>query len=159
MKAVQPDAPVAVIGRSLGGAAAILNAQGLGADAVIAEAVYPTIERALLNRLSLYVGDFAKLFGPVLLIQLNARLGIGPEELRPIDHIASLEAPVFVMSGSDDKRTLERETRDLFIAARYPKYSWLIKGATHEDLHRYAGADYEDRVLAFLRDHLICSSE
>jgi fermentation-respiration switch protein FrsA (DUF1100 family) len=158
MKAVRPDAPVGVIGNSLGGAATILNARELDADAVVVEAVYSTIERALMNRLSLFVGDFADLIAPVLLLQLNARLGFGPEELRPIDRIASLEAPVFVMAGSDDKKTIEQDTRALFAAAHYPKYSWLVKGAAHEDLHRYAGAAYEGRVLAFLREHLPCSS-
>ncbi len=82
MKAVRPNARVAVIGTSLGGVAAILSAPNLDADAVIVEAVYPTIERTVQNRLSLKFGVLAELLAPDLLIQMNARLGFGPEELR-----------------------------------------------------------------------------
>lgn len=159
MKAVRPNARVAVIGTSLGGVAAILSAPNLDADAVIVEAVYPTIERAAQNRLSLQFGVLAELLAPALLIQMNARLGFGPEELRPIDHIASLGAPVFVIAGSDDQRTLAAESRALFGQARDPKEFWLIEGAGHTDFHRYAGADYVTRALSFLRQHLACSSD
>lgn len=157
MKAVRPDADVAVIGTSLGGAAAVLSAPNLGADAVIIEAVYPTIERAVINRLSLHVGGLAELLAPALLVQLNARLGFDAEELRPIDHITSLDAPVFVIAGSEDERTPTRDSRELFARARDPKDFWLIEGAAHQDFHRYAAADYENRVLSFLGEHLDCS--
>lgn len=159
MKAARPNAPVAVIGTSLGGVAAILSTPNLGADAVIVEAVYSTIERAVRNRLNLRFGILSKLLAPSLFVQMNARLGFGPEELRPIDHIGSIGAPVFVIAGSDDRRTFAEESRALFAQARDPKQFWLIEGAGHTDFHRYAGADYVARVLAFLRQHLACSSD
>jgi fermentation-respiration switch protein FrsA (DUF1100 family) len=158
-KSVRPNSPVAVLGVSLGGAAAILGAPNLDVDAVIVEAVYPTIERALTNRLRLYVGGLAELIAPVFLIQLNLRLGFGPDELRPIDRIAALDAPLFLIVGTADHKTYETESHGLFAVARAPKQSWFIEGAAHEDFHRYARADYEKRVIAFLNTNIGCSPE
>ena len=39
--------------------------------------------------------------------------------------------------------------RAMFAAAREPKELWLIDGAQHQDLHAYAGEEYETRVLRF----------
>ena len=35
-----------------------------------------------------------------------------------------------------------------------PKQLWLVPGAAHVDLDRFAGAEYERRVLDFLADSL-----
>ena len=53
-----------------------------------------------------------------------------------------------------DERTPQGETRALFDAAPDPKHLWIVPGATHRDLHRQAGAEYEARVLTFLATHL-----
>lgn len=158
-KSVRPNMPIAVLGVSLGGAAAILGAPNLDAHAVIVEAVYPTIERALTNRLRLYVGGLAELVAPVFLIQLPPRLGFSPDELRPIDHIAALDAPLFLIAGAADHKTRAKDSRDLFAVAHAPKQSWFIEGAAHEDFHRYARANYEQRVIAFLNTKTGCSLE
>lgn len=159
LKGVAPGRDVAVIGKSLGGAAAVLSGGELNADAVVLEAVYPAIERALVNRLRRRIGPFGNLAAPGLLMQLSLRLGFGPEALRPIESIAALGAPLLVIAGSKDRKTTEQDSRDLFAAAVPPKEFWMIEGAAHEDFHRFAGADYERRLLAFLQAHLACPSD
>jgi fermentation-respiration switch protein FrsA (DUF1100 family) len=61
---------------------------------------------------------------------------------------------VFVISGMADDRTTPAQTRAVFARAPDPKRLWLVPGAAHVDLDRFAGAEYERRVLEFLADAL-----
>ena len=78
------------------------------------------------------------------------RLGISANDLRPIDHIADVDCPVFIMSGERDRTTTQENTEALFSRAQPPKQLWFVPKAGHVDLHKAAGAEYESRVLAFL---------
>lgn len=151
-----PSAPIGVIGFSLGGVAAVLNGPALGADAIVLEAVYSSFAQALTNRVRLYTGPLAYLLAQPLLMYLQRRFGLSPQELRPIDHIASLGTPVFILGGSEDQRTMLSETQELFSTARSPKKLWVLKGARHQDLHSYNSVDYQTKVLAFLDEHVGC---
>jgi uncharacterized protein len=147
-----PGQPVAAVGSSLGGAAAVLADPPLDLDALVLESVYPTIEEATQERIRIYLGPLGPPFTPLLLTQLEPRLGISPAALRPIDHISQVRCPVFVISGTADDRTTPAQTRALFAKAPDPKRLWLVPGAAHVDLDRFAGAEYERRILGFLSD-------
>lgn len=151
----RPDQPLAVIGASLGGAAAVLNGAELGADVVVLEAVYSTLEQAVVNRLRLRSEALAVL-APVLLLQLEPRLGFGPEDLRPIDHVGALGVPVMIVAGSRDRHTPLGESRAMFERAREPKRLWIVEGAAHQNFHRYDPDGYGEEVLSFLGAHLGC---
>lgn len=148
-RSLHPKEPVGVVGTSLGGAAAILGEEPLGADAVVLEGVYPDIGEAVRNRIRIRLGPLADILAPLLLVQLQARLGVSASDLRPVEHIRDLGAPVLIIAGMEDRHTTATETRRLFEAAREPKELWLIEGAAHVDLHRHAGSVYEKRVLDF----------
>ena len=155
----RPDRPIAVVGLSLGGVAAVLNGPDLGADAVVLESVYPTLEKAAINRVRLHAGDLGlvtDLLASALLIQLELRLGFGAEQLRPIDHIASLGAPLLLIAGSEDRHTTVDDSRQLFERASAPKRFWLVEGAGHVDFHRHDPQVYAETMLAFLGEHLPC---
>ena len=141
---------IAIIGSSLGGVAALLATPPLKVDALVLEEVYPTIEIATRNRMENYLGVFGRILTPVLLKQLQWRLGISPSQLRPVEHIGDVQCPVFIMSGEKDRNTRTSDTRMLFERARSPKELWFIPTAGHVDLHRAAQKEYETRVLAFL---------
>ena len=149
----EPSSHVAVIGSSLGGAAALLAIPPLKIDALVLEAVYPTIEIATRNRLQNYLGSLGSFIAPLLLTQLHTRLGISAKDLRPIDHMADVGCPVLIMSGEKDRNTRQSDTRLLFARANEPKELWLVPQAGHVDLHRAATSEYEERVLKFL-DHM-----
>ncbi|MGH7315848.1 MAG: alpha/beta hydrolase, partial [Candidatus Rokuibacteriota bacterium] len=100
-----PGRRVGVIGCSLGGAAVLLGPQPVGVDAVVLEAVYPRLRRAIENRLRLRLGGLAPLMTPFLLAQLGPRLHVSPAELEPIRSIARLGAPVLLVAGSRDQHT------------------------------------------------------
>jgi uncharacterized protein len=149
-----PDARVAAIGNSMGGAAVLLATPPLALDALILEEVYPTIESAVRNRLHARFGFLAALMTPALLLQLDLRLGIPPSAVRPVDRIAVMGAPVLLIGGSDDPYTPLADTRRLFDAAVEPKQLWIVDGLGHGDAHHKAGAAYEQRVLGFLATYL-----
>jgi len=79
------------------------------------------------------------------------RLGLSIDEVKPVDYVGKLRCPIFIVSGEDDDRTSPEDTRRLFEAAREPKELWMIEGAGHEDLFRFAG--YDERVTSFLQRH------
>lgn len=149
-----PQERLATIGASLGGAATILAEPPLAIDAALFELVYPDLHRAVANRIGRYLGAWARPFAYPLEWQLQPRLGIGVEALRPIDRIGALTMPKLLIAGELDRHTTLAESRELFAAAREPKELWIVPQAQHEDLHRKAGPEYERRVLAFLTKHL-----
>jgi pimeloyl-ACP methyl ester carboxylesterase len=144
------DVLVAIIGSSLGGVAALLATPPLKIDALVLEEVYPTIEIATRNRMENYLGVFGRMLTPLLLNQLQWRLGVSASQLRPVDHIENVECPVFVISGENDRNTRRSDTLMLAERARNPKEVWFVPNAGHVDLHRAAPQEYETRVLAFL---------
>jgi uncharacterized protein len=149
-----PGRRVGVIGCSLGGAAVLLGPQPVGFDAVVLEAVYPRFRRAIENRIRIRLGGLAPLLTPLVLVQLEPRLGISPAELEPVRSMARLGAPVLVVAGSRDEHTTAAESDDLFQAAIEPKGLWVVDGARHQDLFAYDPAGYEAQVVGFLRKYL-----
>lgn len=143
-------ARIAAIGDSLGGAAALLGGAPLQVDALVLEAVYATIEEAVADRLEIRFGPPGRVLEPLLTHQLRLRFGIDPAELRPIERIPLVSVPILVIGGEDDRHTKIAATRRLFAAARTWKALWPVKGAAHVDFHRFATAEYERGILAFL---------
>lgn len=157
LRAAAPRERVGALGVSLGGASLLLGAGALPAntaDAVILEAVYPTIEEAVADRLRIWLGPLGPALTPLLTSQLRPQLGIRPAELRPIDRIGGLRVPLLVIAGAVDRHTTLAESRRLVAAAPAPKEIWVVEAAAHVDLLTFAGSEYERRVLAFFERHL-----
>lgn len=149
-----PGQRIGVIGVSLGAASLVLCRDCGRLDAVVLESMYPTIDEAVANRLRMRLGAAGTPLSHLLLWQLPARLGIEVEQLRPIEHLADLKAPLMIASGSEDRHTTLAETRRLFHAAQEPKQLWVVQGAAHVDLYDAQRSEYERRVGAFLAHHL-----
>ncbi|HEX6850229.1 MAG TPA: alpha/beta fold hydrolase [Candidatus Polarisedimenticolaceae bacterium] len=149
-----PERRIGVVGCSLGGASLLLGPQPAGVHAVVLEAVYPRLSRAVRNRLRLRFGSLAGALAPLLLVQLEPRLGISPEELEPIRSIGRLGAPVLVVAGSLDRHTMLEESLELFDAASEPKELWVVNGALHQDFLEFDPEGYEAHVVSFLAEHL-----
>ena len=99
-------------------------------------------------------GEIGRGLAPLLVWQVEPRLGISPDELAPITAIRRLDAPVMIIAGTEDRRTRLDESKALYLRAKSPKRLWLTNGARHEDFHRHSPADYERRVLDFFARHL-----
>jgi uncharacterized protein len=159
IKHTAPGRTIGVLACSLGGASVLLAPQPSGFDAVVLEAVYPRITRAVENRIRIRLGFLAPILTPLLLMQLEPRLHIAASDLEPIRSIGRLGAPVLIAAGSKDEHTTLEETRALFEAASDPKSLWVVEGARHQDLLAYDKMGYEEHVVGFLKRTLADSTE
>lgn len=151
LKHQQHGAPVAVLGSSLGGAAALLGARGpVPADALILVAVYPDIRHAIRNRIGTRLGSWpGALFEPLLSYQSAFRFGVGPEALSPLEALRHYPGPVLVVGGDHDRYTPPAETRALFDAAPGAKQILWVAG-DHSAASGIASQAYRDRLRLFL---------
>ena len=154
LQARAPGERLGVIGVSLGGAAALLGRGPLKVDAIVLEAVYPTVAEATADRLRIRLGAVGAAMAPLLTWQLRMWTGISAAELRPIDAIHELQAPLLLIAGSEDPRTTLAESERLFAAAPSPKEMWVVTHAVHEDFYATRRDAYEARVGDFLRRYL-----
>jgi fermentation-respiration switch protein FrsA (DUF1100 family) len=157
LRAAAPGERVGIIGVSMGGAATLVGSKPLVVDALVLESVYPTFRDAVTDRLHVWFGPFGFLgdaVAPALIQLVTPRIGVDPKRLRPIDAIGSVEEPLLVIAGTEDRYTKLDETRALFARAQSPKEIWEVRGAGHEDIHDYAPLEYERRVGAFFISHL-----
>jgi len=149
-----PDERVGLIGVSMGGAAALLASPPLEVNAMVLEAVYPTIDQAISNRLTMRLGGWSGCLTPLLSWQLKPRLGVDADVLRPIDKVGKVSVPKLFIVGAEDQHTTLEESRRMFDAASEPKELWVVNGARHVDLYPLARREYEQRVLGFFEEHL-----
>lgn len=150
-----PGEKVGAIGRSMGGAAALLGRGPLDVDALVLESVFPDVEQATDARMRLHLGPIGPWLSPLLLIQLRPWLGVGSEELRPVDAVKRLRAPLLVLIGERDRFLPVDEARRVFDAAppstaACPKEFWVVPGADHEELRHGQAEEYDRRVVGFL---------
>lgn len=149
-----PEEPVGYLGISQGGAAALLGPAPLPVQALILEAVYPTLREAVEARIALRLDGLAPYVAPLLLWQVGPRLGMEADAMAPIAGIRHIRAPLLLIAGDRDRHTPLDASRRLFDAAPEPKQLWIVRGAAHVNFHRAAPAEYEQRVTGFL-DHAL----
>ncbi len=141
---------VGIIGFSLGAAAAVLGPEEpLPVDAMVLEALYPTVEEATANRIRLHLGAWSGWLYPLFTWQLQPRLGIAPAALRPIDRIDEVKAPILFIAGAEDSHTPLAESERLYARASEPKQLWVVPDAHHEDFYERDPDAYRQHVLDF----------
>lgn len=149
-----PGERIGVIGMSLGAASFVLARPSMAPDAVVLESMFPTLSEAVANRLAGRFGSLAAHLPPLLLWQLPLWTGVTEKQLRPIEVLPALHAPLLIASGTDDQDTTWAETERLFAVANQPKELWAVQGAAHVDLYAYDPSAYQARILKFLASHL-----
>jgi fermentation-respiration switch protein FrsA (DUF1100 family) len=122
------------------------------AKVMILESVYPSIEEAIYNRLGIYMGTVGSYFSPLLTLQLEPRLGVELNGLKPIEHMTNVKGAVLIISGEKDRHTTVKETKEMFAMAKEPKELWLVEGKGHVDFSEALGEVYEAKVLDFLEE-------
>lgn len=145
---------IGVIGISMGGAATLLASPSLDVNAIVLEMVYPTINQAVSNRLTMRLGQCAGMLTPLLTWQLKSRLGIDADALRPIHKVGEITVPKLFIVGAEDQHTTLEESRQMFNAAAEPKELWIVERAAHVDLYAEKKEEYEQRVLSFFKMQL-----
>lgn len=144
----QRGAKIGVIGVSLGGAASLLGEDGpVAADAMVLQAVYPTIKDATRNRIATLIPGFAAaLAEPLLSYQALPRFGVWPERLSPIKAVQDYHGPVFVIGGGADRYTPPSETRALYAAVPGRKQLWIVDGLDHAQISGLDDDAYRSRI-------------
>lgn len=145
---------IGVIGISLGGAAAILSNVSQRASAIVLEAVYPTLEEAIQNRIAMRLGTLGHYLSPLIMLQIEPRLGFDPKSLSPINHLSKAKAPLFIIAGTEDEHTTLSESKRMYSWASEPKQFWAVQGAIHEDFYQYSPVAYQEKVLNFFEQYL-----
>jgi uncharacterized protein len=149
-RASLPPGRIAYLGVSQGGAAALLGSEPLAVEALILEAVYPTLRDAIRDRIAIRLGPLAGALAPLLVAQIPVRLGVDADAIAPIAGIRHVRVPLLLIAGGADRHTPLVESQRLFDAAPEPKEVWILPQAAHVDFHADAPAEYERRVLGFL---------
>lgn len=152
LKKRQGNAPVCIIGISLGGAACLLGEAGpIPADALVLQGVYSDIRHAIRNRIARYSPCFvATLLEPLLSFQALLRLGVSPSRLAPVRALSQYDGPVLIIGGQLDRSTSSIETRAMYAAARGAQELTLVPDGDHNDICRLTGEAYRDCVENFL---------
>ena len=152
LNARQRGAPVALIGSSLGGASALLGDDGpVPADALVLQAVFPTIHDAIFNRIAFRVGHVpALILEPLLSGQTWLRIGVPPSRLSPIDAVARYHGPLLLIGGAQDEATPPGEVRAMFARANRPKAIWFAPCFDHAATAGIETPAYRARLLSFL---------
>ena len=149
-----PGESIGVIAISMGAAAALLAQPPLPVAALVLESCYPTLYHATEDRMADRFGFWGRLATPLLMCQLKPRLGIRPDDLKPIESANRIAIPKFFIAGTADKLTRIEESKALLAAAAAPKQFWWLEGAAHVDMHAFAPAEYERQILEFLAKNL-----
>ena len=111
-------------------------------------------ERTAISFVPDELGFYTLRRGPKLLSAFAVNGSPDESDLRPIDRMADITAPVLLVAGTRDDRTTIAEATAMFERAREPKWLWEVEGARHVDLEAYAAGEYRHRVLPFLTERL-----
>jgi pimeloyl-ACP methyl ester carboxylesterase len=143
-----PNRRVGLVGTSLGGAAALLGDDGpLPVQAMVLQAVYPDLRRAITNRITRVVGrPLAVLGEPVLSFQSWPRYGVPPSRMAPIAGLSRFHGPVLIIGGTADSNTTVADTLALYHSAPGPRSLWLLNGVGHAATGSIFTAEYRRRV-------------
>ncbi len=123
---------IIIHGESLGTAVATHLATRNKSAGLILEAPF-TSARAVAGRV-------VPLLGPVLMWGYDN-----------LSRIKNVRAPLLIIHGDRDEVIAYAFGQELFSAANQPKAFWTIAGATHNDLHVVAKAEFPTRLQAFYR--------
>lgn len=156
IKTNKPSSKIGVIGVSLGGAAALLNEDASNnIDALVLKAVYPDLDRAVRNRITVHGGDLlASVLTPLLTQQSHIRFGTAPDAISPIIAASTYEGSALVIGGNEDFYTPPKESKELAQAFPNSHWIWLIDGFGHDAISDLDDEVYRERVLKFFKEEL-----
>jgi pimeloyl-ACP methyl ester carboxylesterase len=146
-----PGERLGAVGSSLGAAAFVFAAQQAPADAYVLEQLYASLRETTAWRMPFHVWRGVQ--ADVLLAQMPLRLGVSADDVRPVDRLGKLGAPLMLMAGSIDPFIDRGQVLALQNAAAGSELVWF-EGAGHVDLLRYDQPRYRDAVLPFLATKL-----
>jgi len=156
---------VVLLGTSAGGASCILAAEKMGAErvhAVVAENPFSRpgmlyvhhLKDLLSNYLSQNTHQVGRrilfwCFARVLLLRIGSRL----TDYGPLDAVKRINCPLLVMHSNADEIVPVEHSEEIFDKAVEPKEFWRVERSDHCALYDDHPAEWEDRVVSFVRKH------
>ena len=125
---------IVIFGRSLGGAVAGELASQKPAAGLILESVFPSIEAVA----KFHYGG----------LPVHWLLGA---DFKLIDHLPQLSLPKLIIHGDKDDIIPLELGKQVFEAAKPPKFFYLIEGADHNNTYQVGGAAYFRRWVEFVQ--------
>ncbi len=146
-----PRSKIGAIGVSLGGAASLLGSQGpLPVDAMILQAVYPDIDRAIRNRMAAKAGNItAAILTPLLTYQSPILYGVWPASISPIKAAQKFKGAVLIIGGGNDVYTPASESTQLSKSFPGQGALWIVDGLSHDQISGLDNPQYQKRILNF----------
>ena len=125
---------------------------------LIVEAAFATLEDAAFRRMETLVGTWgASVATPLLTVQLPWRAGFSLRDVQPVVAATQIHTPTLVIGGERDPRAPVSETTAIYDALPANKELWIVPGASHHNMHRFAPEAWEARVTQFLAESSIIS--
>ncbi len=147
---------IGMLGLSQGGAAAIFAAAASEEVlAVVAEAPFKSVDSAVAQSFTHFIGLPAFPFAPITVWLTELRIGIDSGQIVPEKTVSELSPrPVLIVHGQDDETISPADSEAVFAAAGEPKELWLIPGTGHGEGAITAAEEYRERIVAFFEDNL-----
>lgn len=147
---------IGALGLSMGGAVCIMGAaREKEIAAVVADAPYARLDRAVDQRFRAFLGPLAPVFRAPAQFFGERMAEFKIADVSPLNEVAHISPrPLFLIHGASDFLIQPTDSQMLHAAARAPKQLWLVEGARHTKAYRVAGAEYERRVTEFFREAL-----
>ena len=124
-------------------------------QAVAAEASFRSVDSAVAQSCSYFVGLPAFPFAPITVWLAERRTGIDTGDIVPEQTVSEFSpTPLLVMHGRDDVTISPADGEAIFAAVGEPKELWLIPGAGHGEGAAAAPDAYRRRIVAFFDDNL-----
>ena len=95
-----PGQKIGASGSSLGAAAFVFAARQAPADAYVQEQLYETLRQTTARRMPFHF--WRGLQADVLLAQMPLRLGLSADDVKPVDRLRKIGAPMLLLAGSID---------------------------------------------------------
>ena len=147
---------IGMLGISQGGVAAVFAAAASEEVlAVVAEAPFRSVDSAVAQSFTYFIGLPAFPFAPITVWLAELRTGIDSGQIVPEKTVSDLSpTPVLIIHGLDDETISPGDSEVVFAAAGEPKELWLIPGAGHGEGATAIPDEYRERIVAFFEDNL-----
>jgi len=149
------SSPIALFGTSMGAAVAI---QGAAIDrrirAVIAENSFATLRTIFDDYQKRMVKLPFHYLRNLVLKRSELVAGFQANAVSPVEAVGKIGIPLLIIVAEEDHLIKAEYSYRLYASAKEPKELFSIEGASHSDTWDVAGAEYEKRILGFLRRSL-----
>jgi uncharacterized protein len=147
------------MGVSMGGAQVLVSAAAEPRiSAVVAEDPFASLREVSYDYAGLHFSPMLgkTLFRPASIAAMHSMAkaaGFDPDEISPERAVAARALPVLLICGTRDTTIPCRHAQKIYEAASGPKELWVVQGAEHASAMGVDPAEYEARVIRFLRAH------